>query len=153
MMNGAHWPWGLGPIDVTRCFKIKSWVVVTRLGNDNHSHLASIKKPDGFRAWNLETIDVSDCVFKWLEAFCNMLGTSDYVTWSPRLVDNFKAFVISCRFHFNTPWKGRLTPHPHYLQYHFQLMEYRLSHPWSFADKSSWKCILFVLSKFAHKTT
>lgn len=81
---------------------------ITRLGNDNHSQVAHIKKPDGFRAWDLKTVDVLDNIFEGLEALCNMLSTSDDVTWSPRLADNFKALVIGSHFHFKTPWKGGL---------------------------------------------
>ena len=32
---------------------------ITRLGNDNHSQIARIKKPDGSRAWDLDDWDIA----------------------------------------------------------------------------------------------
>ena len=50
----------IGPwlVDVTRYYEIWIWSMlrdITRLGNDNHSQIARIKKPDGSRAWDLNT--------------------------------------------------------------------------------------------------
>lgn len=47
-MNGAH--------------RTLSWSMlrdITRLGNDNHSQIARIKKPDRSRAWDLDDWDIA----------------------------------------------------------------------------------------------
>ena len=41
--------------DVTRLEAGSLLRDVSRLGNDNHSQIARIKKPDGSRAWDLDT--------------------------------------------------------------------------------------------------
>ena len=59
-MNGAQCPL---KIRADRCYEMLRDVTrleagsllrdVSRLGNDNHSQIARIKKPDGSRAWDL----------------------------------------------------------------------------------------------------
>ena len=89
--------------DVTRLEAGSLLLDVSRLGNDNHSQIARIKKPDGSRAWDLETIDVSDCVSKSWKTLCHMFGTSNDVPWSTTVADDFKTFVISSHFHVDSP--------------------------------------------------
>ena len=57
----------------------------------------------GLGTWNLETIDVSDCVSKSWKTLCHMLGTSDYVAWRSSMADDFKTIVISSHFHVDSP--------------------------------------------------
>ena len=56
----------IGPwlVDVTRYYEIWIWIWsmlrdITRLGNDNHSQIARIKKPEVHRAWDLDNWDVA----------------------------------------------------------------------------------------------
>ena len=45
--------------DVTRLEAGSLLRDVSRLGNDNHSQIARIKKPDGYRAWDLDDWDIA----------------------------------------------------------------------------------------------
>ena len=45
--------------DVTRLEAGSLLRDITRLGNDNHSQIARIKKPDGSRAWDLDDWDIA----------------------------------------------------------------------------------------------
>lgn len=45
--------------DVTRLKAGSMLRDITRLGNDNHSQIARIKKPDGYRAWDLDDWDIA----------------------------------------------------------------------------------------------
>ena len=84
---------------------------ITRLGNDNHSQIARIKKPDGSRAWDLDTLvdvlgamlEVSrliDCDVCEIWTFDSDNTFQTFKRWDRT---DFATFVIRCHFHVDSP--------------------------------------------------
>ena len=158
-------PWRLGRSmlrDVTRLEAGSLLRDVSRLGNDNHSQIARIKKPS---CWGLCGLWVDE-VANILETWC-MVNRIIFVVSGPYTIDldYTKTFVTSDVNHWIIPYEwrdGRLTPRPlaGCLQVH-QLLEplgcpcpwCRSFRPWSCVGKSSWRYNPYEPSRFVHKTT